>query len=497
MFSVLKTLLFQNQTLRQTIFKNTFWLFSGKVVGAILRALLVIFAARTLGAGEYGSFALGMSFVLIFQVLPDFGIGAVLTREVARDEKNRSRYLATAFAIEIVLSVLTLGAIFATNKLFIRDPVTLSLIPVLSFVVLLDVLREFLYAFIRAFQKMEWQAFTHVFTNLLVFGFGISALTVLPSAQNLAWAYLFGIGVGTFVVAGVTMALFAQRPAMLRASFDRTLVQPLLAAAWPIGLANFLYLILLYLDAVMLGWFLPREQVGFYSAAVKFDEFLIIFPQVIALAIFPVFSKLVQERDRLKEVLELALQLNIVLALPIVVGVLILAPEIVHVVFGSGYDASIPALRAIIISLLFTFPSLTLLNFLIALDRRREVLLYEGFLVAFNFVTNLIFIPQFGIVAAATNTAATNALGFLFITRIAKHHLAFTFLNRLPKPFLASTGMGIVVLAITTILNVHLLWAVLIGILVYIILLILLKEPLAENVHGLLQFIRRGGNSLE
>ena len=52
----LKKFLFANQTPDQTIAKNTIWLVVGKIGTRLLRTILVIYAARILGAANWGVF---------------------------------------------------------------------------------------------------------------------------------------------------------------------------------------------------------------------------------------------------------------------------------------------------------------------------------------------------------------------------------------------------------------------------------------------------------
>ncbi|HCX45466.1 TPA: flippase, partial [Patescibacteria group bacterium] len=43
------------------IVKNTLWLTGGEVTGRLIRAVLVVYAARTLGASDWGTFSYVLS----------------------------------------------------------------------------------------------------------------------------------------------------------------------------------------------------------------------------------------------------------------------------------------------------------------------------------------------------------------------------------------------------------------------------------------------------
>ena len=59
----IKNFLLENIGIKQTILKNTFWLVSAEAVTGLLRLVLLIYAARILGATEYGKFTFAFSFV--------------------------------------------------------------------------------------------------------------------------------------------------------------------------------------------------------------------------------------------------------------------------------------------------------------------------------------------------------------------------------------------------------------------------------------------------
>ncbi|MEK7574274.1 MAG: oligosaccharide flippase family protein, partial [Patescibacteria group bacterium] len=66
MISKLKNFLFQNLTPRQTVAKNIFWLSLSQIGSRFFRAIIIIYAARVLGAAEYGIFAYVLAFAGFF-----------------------------------------------------------------------------------------------------------------------------------------------------------------------------------------------------------------------------------------------------------------------------------------------------------------------------------------------------------------------------------------------------------------------------------------------
>ena len=90
----LKTLLLENTGIKQTIFKNTFWLTLAEAISRFLGLALIIFAARILGAEGYGKFAFALSFVSVLAILADLGLSEITNRELSRNKEAEKEYPA-------------------------------------------------------------------------------------------------------------------------------------------------------------------------------------------------------------------------------------------------------------------------------------------------------------------------------------------------------------------------------------------------------------------
>ena len=80
--------LFKNLGVRQSIFKNTFWLALEEVISKLLKLILIIYVARILGVTNYGKFIFALAFVSLFVIFSDFSLSIITTREVSRGKEK-------------------------------------------------------------------------------------------------------------------------------------------------------------------------------------------------------------------------------------------------------------------------------------------------------------------------------------------------------------------------------------------------------------------------
>ena len=96
-----KAFLFRNTSARQTVAKNTIWLSVSNFGGRIIKAAVVIYAARVLGAAGWGIFSYAVTLAGFLTLFIDPGINSILMRETAKSsEEEQKKILSTALLNE-------------------------------------------------------------------------------------------------------------------------------------------------------------------------------------------------------------------------------------------------------------------------------------------------------------------------------------------------------------------------------------------------------------
>src|SRR5258708_2916496 len=140
MWPQLKSFLFSNTTTRQTIAKNTFWLTVSNVGGRLLRAAIIIYAARVLGADPWGLFSYAITLVTFLPIFPDLGVSRILMRDTAKtpNPHKRSQILATTFIMSLALLAFGVLIIIVLGPRIIHLEGARRLLPIAAFVLIFD-----------------------------------------------------------------------------------------------------------------------------------------------------------------------------------------------------------------------------------------------------------------------------------------------------------------------------------------------------------------------
>jgi O-antigen/teichoic acid export membrane protein len=165
----------------------------------------------------------------------------------------------------------------------------------------------------------------------------------------------------------------------------------------------------------------------------------------------------------------------IIAALPIGIGTVIIAKNVILLIYGSQYIAAVIVLQILIWSTVLIFAR-TPFEKLLESSNRQLVVTKVFFVGAiFNVILNLIVIPYYSYIGAAIVTVLTD-INILCLLNVATKNMGFSLSKNTKISFFkvltASLVMG---LALSYLTDLNLFIEIIIGALIYIVTLILLK----------------------
>ncbi len=469
--STIKKFLFNNISTRQIVIKNTLWIGVSTTLIKIIRAVIIMYAARLLGTESYGIFTYAMSIAALFAVFSDMGISSILVRELSKNSDKTKEYFSTAFIIKIGFLITTVLLILSIGPFVSKFEASTTLIPIVALSIFFDSLRSFLYSIPRSKNKMETEAGIGLLNEMFCVALIIILFLRDPSAQTLVYSFTIGNGLGLLI------ALFTTRKYIvsIHRFFSKTLVIPLIKLVLPFAILSIFGIFMTNIDSIMVGWLTNEHFVGLYGAAQKPISIIYILPNFLASGLLPVMSAFIKNKQSIKHIVSTASTASLVVALPLVVGGIITAPSIIFTVFGSSYREAIPAFQLLLITALFLFPATIYAEVLLA-ENKQKIFILTGIIGAFlNVGLNFLLIPKFGISGSAIATIIAQAvLMFIFYIEMRKTQKV-PIITKPYKPLFAVLIMGI---ATTSMLHVStpLILIIIVSCCIYVTLLFIQKE---------------------
>ena len=361
---------------------------------------------RILRPENAGNFYFAVVVVGWFEILTNFGLNTLLTREVSRDHSQANRYLVNTSILRLRLAGLSaplvLLVILVWSGVFTLTPETAVVVVLLAIAQLPSSLSYGLTAVFYSYEKAEYPAAISVVTVLLKVALGVPALL-------LGWG-IVGLAAISVIVNLFTLLILSRLSFRLffrpHREGDPALRRAMLRESFPLMLNHLLATLFFKIDVPLLQWLQGSTVVGLYSAAYKWVDALNIIPAYSTIALFPVMSRQADEdKAALLRSYTIGIKLLVALALPLAVVTTFLAPALMWILGGDDYlPHSAIALQIMIWSIPFGWINSITNYVLIALGQQSK--LTRAFVIglAFNVVANLILIPRFSYVAAAAIT---------------------------------------------------------------------------------------------
>lgn len=454
-------------------------LVSSKAATWALAFVMTVMMPRYLGATGFGRLYLAMSLTGIMAILVEFGLNSLVAREVSRSREDATRYLINAGAIKAALWVVAFGVLAVVCKIVNYPVQTQIATAILAVSVLFTAEESLLQAVLQANDRIRWIAIGTFIEKMIYVGLGVGALMLgfgilaVSVTMLLSTAVGFGLSLTWFILLG--------RQSDVRTGWRGIEVKDLFVRALPFFSVLFFGAIYFRVDVIILSLFKPDAVVGYYGAAYRLFQTTYIIPDAFVFALFPLFCRLSSQRgEGLVVASQKSLDLLLLVALPIAAGMCTLSDEIITTLYGAHrYAESIPVLRILSLAIVLMYANGVFVQLLIATERQKRLATTAVIAALFNVTANLILIPPFGAIGAASTTVATEvvvlALNYSFLPRTVTSQLRYTTAG---KALVASLAMAAVLTAIS---GLNLLLLIPLGALVYLGGILLLKAVPAED----------------
>jgi O-antigen/teichoic acid export membrane protein len=421
-------------------------------IGAQLfnRAVDLVFAAfvlRMLGATGNGQYVVATTVWLYAKTVSDFGLGVLVTREVSRNPDEAGPLLGSSTLLRLVV-LTTVIPIVGLYVLWGTTSSDLSLnsaaaITLLVLAIAPSSYTEAVNSIFNGRERMEFPALLNILTNFCRVGFGLAALFSGFGVVGLA-AVAFVSTTLSAVAFHISARHLNVRPIW---HLGRSQARTLILLSWPLLLNALLLNLFFRADVFIIQASQGDSALGSYDAAYKFINMLPLIPAYFTLAVFPLLSRYAtSSAERLIDSYRLAAKLLFIVAWPITIGTIVLAPDLIRVLAGEAYlPDSATALKILIWFLPISYVNGITQYVLIAVNRQRTITVAFAVAVSFNLGANLIFVPIYGYIAAAVVTIATEVVLFVPLS-IAVHRYVgqFNWIAFASRPLLAAAAMGAV-----------------------------------------------------
>src|SRR5205807_851417 len=229
----------------------------------------------------------------------------------------------------------------------------------------------------------------------------------------------------------------------------------LLRRAVPFGLLVAGFALYYRVDMVMLEWLAGPGELGRYAAAYRFLDAIIALAASLGGPLFPRLSSVaVSAPGEARRLLEAGWRPLLALGLPLTVGTVVVAGDLVALLFGPEFAGAAPLLRLLILGALPLFWVNVANHALIAGDRVWPLVGIYALSALVNVVGNVALVPHWGAAGSAVATVVCEWLNLFLVVRLLRGAFGMTVTTAGLWRYLAATGAMLPVLLLAHALGV-------------------------------------------
>src|SRR3989344_4213864 len=390
-------------------------LFFGSLVLYLFGFVQKLLLSRYLGPSDFGLLSLGMMVVNITALLATLGtnngiIKYIVEYNVANDmpRLKGTVYAATKLAflfssfssIIFIIFAKFIAITFFHNEQFVPLLIIFSLsIPFFTITKLIG--KSFI-----AFKKPEYSLTSSLIgrEGLLILLIGIVIL-ISGSVVHIAFAFLLsaiiGLAVNFFFLEKKVVPIFTSKEKPIME------YKKLLQFSLPLFLSAIFLDVMGWADTFLLGYFKDAAAVGIYNVALAISSSIIIFLASFSRIAFPILTELRTKMDPLEvgKIFTVITRWIFLLSCPFLILFLSFPKTIIGILFGNEYISAYPAAIMLILGSFISVVTGPTVEVLKSFDKVKFIFWVNISAAAINIIFNVILIPTYGLLGAASSTA--------------------------------------------------------------------------------------------
>lgn len=460
------------------------------ISGLIFPIITFPYAARVLQPEGIGVVNFQNSIIGYIVLLTSLGIPLYAVREIAKcrnDLELRDRTTAEITILSIILCLLGYIVVWLLGEYVPRISEELNLFYILSLTIIFTGIGVQWF-----YQGVEDFLFITV-RGLIIRTICAACLFIFVKDQGDLLIYgliIVGSTVGNNLINFIHLRKYVK---LSRIQLKQLDILKHVKPAFRVFLLNVVISIYIRLNIIMLGFMVDDRAVGLFTAGMKLTHIITVVVTSLGAVMLPRCSNLIGEKkyEDFNAVIVKSYHLLMFSAIPMTVGIMLLARPITLCFCGSDFEGAIPVV-------IYTAPTIifigltNIIGIQILYPYGKENLVIISTLIAavINVILNILLIPPFAEMGAALSTLLSEFSVLVAQVKLGKNYIPFAFFDKQIVGYLLSTAimaLGVFFCMMADNIWWQLLLASFVGVLFYTVILFIRHDSILFAVFKILR----------
>ncbi|MBN1650193.1 MAG: oligosaccharide flippase family protein [Bacteroidales bacterium] len=394
---------------------------------------------NVVGSQEFGFYYALLNFSFLFNILLDLGITNFNTRNIAQHSALLNKHFSGILTLKLLLSIAYFVATFGIALLIGYRGHQLGLLALVGFNQFLISFIMYLRSNISGMLMFKTEGLMSVLDRILM----ILIMSVLlwgnvsKSPFKIDW-FVYAQTISYTLVALVGFIIVRFKSRFRRLSWNPIFFLMILKKSAPFAILVLLMTLYHRIDSVLLERLAPADadlQVGIYAHAFRIMDAANQFAYLFSLLLFPIFSKMIKEKQPLNEMIKMPLMLLFTATFILTMGFWWYSKEIMELLYVDHINESASVLSVMIFGTIAVAGSYVFATLLTANGNLKILIGIAAFSMLLSFTLNVLLIPRYlALGSAIANVSALFSSLFLhqfFAFKKLKIHFPFHFYIRI------------------------------------------------------------------
>jgi len=325
--------------------RNTGFLLISGIINKLFSLLFIAYAARVLGPGDFGLYALIGTVAFVFFYFGNFGIGPMAVREISRDRTKAEKLFNHILSLRISLVVLYYPIlVLVINLLGYRDDVK-YLIYIAGLSAIFSTFSSSFRILYVAFEMFKTPSLISILVSFLSNISNILILYLGYGLRGIIWVSFLGNILGA-VISGLWIR---RRFLKYRFAINLSSWKDLLLQSMPFAILTFFQQANRHMNILFLSKLpgpLPGEvAMGYYNPPSLVGRVTMMLPDSFRQAALPTVASKMENLKMVEGIINRSTKsLLAIVIFPLILATTFFPEEIITIIFGKEYLPSAPAL---------------------------------------------------------------------------------------------------------------------------------------------------------
>lgn len=392
--------------------KASTWYLFGNLFDKAIAFLTIPIFTRMFTTSEYGVVSTYISYVSILAIVLGLSMDSSIQNAYFDFQDDIESYVSTTIIAAGIFTLIFLAFIFIFVR-YVDGGIPIVLIPmaiIQGFMMyVLNVAKMYYMMQVKYIQRVILMSVPHTLISFL----SVWGIMMCDTDKYMGRIIPYVLVIAIF---GIYIGIFFWRKA--KNKFKKEYFSYAIKYSLPLVFHGLSLQILAQCDKIMLSSMRSSAETGIYSLIYNVGLVSQVFTNAFDNAWLPWYQRKMNEENRAETINKNATRLMIIVAV-IVIGIVILSPEIIKILateeYWSGTTMVVPIIGGTYIMFMYTLEVHTEYYY----KSTKQIPLYTAIAAFSNFVLNFIFIPSYGALAAAYTSLVSYGISFVLHYRAA------------------------------------------------------------------------------